>query len=64
MMGLDTFFGTKPPPPVETCSNQNCHKKLSPKDPKFTLTIKGVSKLYCMACYKAKLKPLEEAEIL
>ena len=63
-MSLDKFLGTKAPPPEERCSNPRCNKKLGPKDTRFTLTIKGKENLYCMPCYKAKLKPLEEAEIL
>lgn len=63
-MSLDKFFGTKAPPPEERCSNPECHRKLGPKDTKFTLTIKGKEKLYCMVCYKAKLRPLEKAESL
>ena len=63
-MSLDKFLGSKASPPEERCSNPKCHKKLEPKDTKFTLTIKGKEQLYCMDCYKAKLKPLEEAENL
>ena len=63
-MSLDKFFGTTAPPPEERCSNSRCNKKLEPKDIRFTLTVKGKDKLFCMACYKAKLRPLEEAETI
>ena len=59
---LDKFFGTAPPPPKQRCSNPQCNKLLSDKDAKFTLRIKGEEKLYCMTCYKAKLKPMEDSE--
>jgi len=52
---LDQFFGTKPPPKEERCSNPRCGKKIDPKKPRFSLTVKGEEKVYCPECYKAKL---------
>ena len=59
---LDTFFGTTAPKPQEKCSNPQCHHVFAEKETRFKLRTKGEEKLLCMACYKAKLKPLEENE--
>lgn len=59
---LDKFFGTKPPLPEERCSNPKCHRKLDPKETRFSLTVKGEEKVYCQDCYKAKLRPREDSE--
>jgi hypothetical protein len=59
---LDSFFGTKPPPKKLHCSNPACNKELGEKETTFKLRIKGEEKVYCMACYKAKMKPLENSE--
>jgi len=60
---LDKFL---PPHTVkrepEKCSNPRCRKPLSPKEPKYTLRIKGKENAYCQTCAKAILKPQEKTE--
>jgi aspartate carbamoyltransferase regulatory subunit len=61
---LDPFFQTQPKAPTkeERCSNPHCRKIIKPTDTKFQYKEKGQSRLYCQACYKAKMKLLEENE--
>jgi len=69
-MTLDKYF---PPSTVKPkkdtgidvevkCSNPRCRKKLSAKEPIYTLRIKGKDSTYCQACAKAILRPQEKAE--
>jgi len=46
----------------EKCSNPHCGKKLSPKDPIYTLRVRGKEGKYCPACAKAILRPQENTE--
>jgi len=69
-MTLDKYF---PPSTVKPkkdtgidievkCSNPHCGKKISPKEPIYTLRIKGKDATYCQACAKTILRPKENIE--
>jgi len=66
---LDSFFpGPHAVPkstevePRDRCSNPKCRRELSPKEPKYTLRIKGKESVYCQPCAKAILHPQENTE--
>ena len=53
---FEAFYSSK----EEKCSE--CNKVLDEKEIRYTLSIKGKSKVYCQSCAKRILKPQEQTE--